>query len=192
MTSTRIVSVRPARYRCIRHRNRKRIIIRVQRIVNGAIRSRRVGIKGWNIRHIRGIKIYSRCHIILSERLLDSRREHLPHQLLVLKLDFVFLWMNVYIHTIGRNFETYKIIGLHIGAYEILIACHHRLMEIRMTHIAAVDKEVLACISATCALRQAYIPRNLAYGHGCLYGYYVVLNITTEQGAYALLERLSR
>ena len=100
--------------------------------------------------------------------------------------------MDIDIHTIGRYFEINKIIGLHIGAYEVLIARHHRLMEIGMAHIATVDKEVLACIASACALRQAYVSRNLAYGYGSLDRYDVVLNITAEQGTYALLERLTR
>ena len=58
-----------------------------------------------------------------------------------------FSGMDIYIYRVGIHVKRHKIIWLHIGRKNILIAAHYSLVEERMAHIATIDKEILQCIA---------------------------------------------
>ncbi len=65
----------------------------------------------------------------------------------------MFLRMYVDIDGLGINGEVDEVVWLFLGRYQLLIACHHGLMEIRVSHVPSVHHEVLQCAAFTGVFR---------------------------------------
>ena len=119
--------------------------------------------EGRNVGHPFRIKIDGRYGIEFSQRFLDGRRENLPNGLFVLKLDFGLGGMNVHIN-IGRlHIEVQEVGHLLTSRYQLFVSIHHRLMEVWMTHISAIDKEILTGTLLTGRFRTTHKTRNASH-----------------------------
>ena len=90
-----------------------------------------------------GVEIYRRHIVEASQRVLHGSHQYLPYRLLV--LEFYLCLSGVYIHVdiFCRHIEIYEIRHLLSLRNESLERCQHRLVEIGMLHIPAVDEEIL-------------------------------------------------
>ena len=126
----------------------ERRIVRVEDIRYRRIRCRDRIVAGRDFGDVGSREVDGRSHVILTERLLDGGGKNLKDKLLVLELDFVFLRMDIDVDALRVDLETDEIVGLRVGRDEILVAIENGAMEVRMLHVAAVDKEILQCVAA--------------------------------------------
>ena len=110
-------------------------------------------VEGRDIGHAFHIKINRGHGIELAQRFLHRRRKYLPNGLFVFKFDLRLRRMYVYIN-VGRIYiKINKIRNLFTNRNQLFVCIHHCFVEIRMTHIAAVHKEILMGTFLTCSLR---------------------------------------
>ena len=129
------------------------------------------------------------CHIAEhSDRILHGCGKYLPYRGFVLKLDFGLGGVYVYVDVFGFDGEVDEIRHLVALGYESFVGCHHRLVEVGMLHVAAVDKEVLARSLASCRLGFAYESRELAHRGVNIYGQEVLVDFLAEHVDYALAQ----
>lgn len=106
-----------------------------------------IRIKHRNLRSVGHIEVYSRRRIEASQTLLDRSHEYLPYGILVFKFYLVFGRVDIDINSFRIHIKRHEIIGLHIGRKNIFVAAHYCLVEKRMAHVAAIDKQILQGIA---------------------------------------------
>ncbi len=148
-----------------------------------------IGIEHGNIGSVGDIKFNRRHGVELAQALLYDSGENLPYRLLVLKLYFVFGRMYVDIYRVGVNREVKEIARLLIGRNQLVVALHHRLVEIGVTHIAPVDHQILQSPPLARIFRSADKSR---YAHERSVGFNrnkLLVKCLAEKVDYTLLKR---
>ncbi len=108
-----------------------------------------IRVKHRYLRRVGLVEVNRRHGVELSQPLPDGSCQYLPYRLLVFKLYFVFRRMDVYIYRLGGDLKTYEVLWLLVGGDKLLVALHHRLVEVWMAHVATVDHEILQCAAAS-------------------------------------------
>ncbi len=137
----------------------KRIIILVE---NYLMACTGIRIKYRDIRGVIKIKFDRRHGVEFTQPLSYRGRKYLPDGLLFLKFYLTLGRMYVDIDSSRIDRKVYEIAWLLIGGNQLLVARHHRLMEIGMAHIASVDHEILQGATLARVFRTAY---ETAYAH---------------------------
>ena len=142
----------------------ERIVTRIQTNLRSGSRWRLFGIIYRNIRFVLRIKIDGRNLVEHTYRLLDRGKDDLPDGLFVLKLDFGLRRMDVDINILRVYFEVEEIRNLFSQRNQTVEGRHHRLIEVRMLHISAIDEEELVNTLLAGSLRFTDETGNLAHG----------------------------
>ena len=111
-----------------------------------------IGVEHRDIRFPLRIKVNGRDIIKASYCLLYSSKQNLPNSLFVLKLYLGFGRVNIYIDILCWYIEVKEVGYLFSLRYQSIKSRDNSLMEIRMFHIAVVDKEILMGCFLTCWL----------------------------------------
>ena len=102
-----------------------------------------------NFRCVRRFEINSGTRVEPAERLPDCRGQNLPYRRFVFEFYFVFGRMDIDVDGIGLNSEIDEIIRLAVGRYQRFLTAHYGLVEIGMTHVTPVDREILQRVPAS-------------------------------------------
>ena len=114
-----------------------------------------------------GVEVYRRDIAELTDAVVDGSSEYLPYRLFVLKFYLGLGGMYVHVDVTCRHGEIDEVRHLHAHCNHSLKGIHHRLVEIGVLHISAIDEEILLRSLLLCRFRFAYESRNAAYG--CLH-----------------------
>ena len=120
-----------------------------------------IKFEGKNVYIQRIIKVYYRHGIILAQRITHCHQQQLPDSTLVLKLNLRLAGMDVDIYLLRVNGEAQEAAYLFLRWQKALKGCLHCLVEIRMAHIASVNKEELLIPFLLGALHRAHKALNL-------------------------------
>ena len=109
-----------------------------------------------DFRRIDGVEINLWNCAESSERFFHCGRENLPNRQFVLKFDFCFCGVYIYVNTFWIYGEIQEVVGLFIVGDKFAVARNDSLVEIRMAHKSAVHKKELQKVALSCAFRLAY------------------------------------
>ncbi|CCX47933.1 putative uncharacterized protein [Bacteroides sp. CAG:927] len=96
--------------------------------------------------------------------------------------------MDINIYGIGIHSKIQEIIRLLIAFYQLFVTLQNSLMEIRMTHVASVNKQILQRIAFTCMIGQAHKTLNTNYRSVGIYRKQLPVKRMSEQIHDALLQ----
>ena len=102
-------------------------------------------IKNRDIRFPLHIKVDRRNIVERSHRILHRSHQYLPNGLFVLKLNFCFGWVDIYIDILRLNIKINKVRNLLSLWQKPIKGRLNRLTKIRVTHKTPVHKEILLC-----------------------------------------------
>ena len=97
--------------------------------------------------------------------------------------------MYIHINVSRINIKIDEIGNLFAGRNQLFISIHHRFMEVRMAHIAAVHKEILVGAFFTCRLRLGNKARHLHHSGVHIHRQQMLVQLLAEHRQNALAKR---
>ena len=122
-----------------------------------------VEVEDWNVGLAHGVKIERVNLAVPTDGIAHRCHKNLPYYLLVLKLYLSLYGVNVYVDVFGIYVEVDEVRNLLAIGQQPVVCRYHRLVEIRVPHVPAVDEEILVQAFLLCRLRLCHETAYLAY-----------------------------
>ena len=145
-----------------------------------------------NIRHTFRIEINGRHSIEFTQWLFYRCGNDLPNCLLVFKLNLGLGRMYIHINVGRVHIKVNEIRNLFACRNQLFISIHHRFMEIRMTHITPVHKEILMSTFLTRRLWFGNKAGDLHHSSIHIYRQQMLVQLLAKYGKNALAKRHRR